>query len=54
MAEPTKTPPHSDIEGVNRDARAGTPDKSHTNPGGAINHAKNESTARPKESEPQR
>jgi hypothetical protein len=48
MAKPPETQPHSDIDGVNRDARAGSPSKSpHPNPGGAIDNAKDESVARP-------
>ncbi|WP_293974738.1 hypothetical protein [Sphingomonas sp.] len=48
MANPPKTPPHSDIEGVNRDARAGKPSQSpHPDPGAAIDHADKESRGRP-------
>jgi len=48
MAHPPKTPPHSDIEGVNRDARVGTPHRDpHPEPGSALNHADNESKAHP-------
>lgn len=48
MAKPPETPPHSDLEGVNRDARAGTPSKSeHPQPGDAINHADKGSRGRP-------
>jgi hypothetical protein len=48
MAQPPKTPPHSDIEGVNRDARIGKPSRStHPDPGAAIDHADKQSKARP-------
>jgi len=53
MPKPPETPPHSDIEGVNRDARAGTPSKSpHPDPGAAIEHARHESKARPEQTHP--
>ncbi|UAK23429.1 hypothetical protein [Sphingomonas nostoxanthinifaciens] len=55
MAQPPNSQPSSDIEGVNRDARAGkaatTP---HPDPGGAIDNAKNEGKARPEETPPLR
>lgn len=55
MAKPPETQPHSDIEGVNRDARVGTPSKSpRPDPGAAIEHARDQSKARPKQGEPQR
>jgi hypothetical protein len=55
MAKPPETPPHSDIEGVNRDARAGAPSKSpHPDPGAALDSAKDQSKARPKGSAPRR
>jgi len=55
MAKPPKATPHSDIDGVNRDARVGTPSKSQDpEPGSALNHAKEESKARPEQSEPLR
>lgn len=48
MATPPKTPPSSDIEGVNRDARAGTPAKSgKPDPGEALDRAQKESAAKP-------
>lgn len=48
MANPPATPPSSDIEGVNRDARAGVPSKdSKPDPGAALDKAKDESAARP-------
>ena len=48
MAKPPETPPSSDIEGVNRDARAGTPSKSgQPDPGAALDHARKESAGRP-------
>ena len=53
MANPPKAPPSSDIEGVNRDARIGTPSKApHPDPGAAIDHAEKESTGRPERSAP--
>ncbi|WP_294394979.1 hypothetical protein [uncultured Sphingomonas sp.] len=55
MAKPHETPPHSDIEGVNRDARIGTPSTSeHPDPGDALDNANEQSAARPKETPPQR
>ncbi len=55
MAKPPETPPHSDIEGVNRDARAGRPStSSHPDPGAELRHAEEESKARPKRSAPER
>jgi len=55
MAKPPETPPHSDIEGVNRDARAGAPSKSpHPDPGAALDSAKDQSKARPRGSAPRR
>ena len=48
MAKPPETPPSSDIEGVNRDARVGTPVKSSKpDPGAMLDQAKDESSARP-------
>jgi hypothetical protein len=48
MAQPPKTPPSSDIDGVNQDARIGTPAKdSKPDPGAALDHAGKESAARP-------
>lgn len=53
MAKPPETPPSSDIQGVNRDARTGTPSRSdQPEPGAAIRQAKKESRARPEESAP--
>jgi hypothetical protein len=55
MPKPPKATPHSDIEGVNRDARIGTPSKSpHPDPGAAMKDAKGESKARPKQGRPER
>ena len=52
MAKPPPTPPSSDLEGVNRDARAGAPHKNpHPDPGAAIQNAHEGSRARPDESE---
>jgi hypothetical protein len=51
MAKPPETQPHSDIDGVNRDARVGTPSRSpKPNPGAALDHADKQSAARPDES----
>jgi hypothetical protein len=50
MAKPPETTPHSDIDGVNQDARAGTPSKSpHPDPGGALDHADKQSKAKPED-----
>jgi hypothetical protein len=55
MAKPPETPPNSDIEGVNRDARAGTPSASpHPDPGKAMDHAEEESKGRPEGSPPEK
>lgn len=55
MAKPPKATPHSDIDGVNRDARIGTPSKSqHPEPGSSLHHAEKEGKARPKQSPRQR
>lgn len=51
MTKPPETPPHSDIEGVNRYARAGTPAKSsRPDPGAVLDHAEKQSKGRPKPS----
>jgi hypothetical protein len=48
VAKPPEAGPSSDIEGVNRDARAGTPSKSgKPDPGTAIHQAESESKGRP-------
>lgn len=48
MSKPPKATPHSDIEGVNRDARIGTPSKSpQPDPGKALVHAEEQSKSRP-------
>jgi len=48
MPKPPKATPHSDIEGVNRDARVGTPSKSpEPDPGAAIDKAGDQSRGRP-------
>lgn len=55
MPKPPEATPHSDIEGVNRDARIGTPCKSpDPDPGAAIDHAQTQSKARPEQSPPKR
>lgn len=54
MAKPPETPPHSDIDGVNEDARAGSPSKTqHPNPGAAIDNAQEQSKGRPERTAPQ-
>ena len=54
MAQPPKTPPHSDIEGVNRDARIGTPRKDdHPSPGSELQHAGDENKGRPERTPPE-
>jgi len=51
MAKPPESPPSSDIEGVNRDARVGTPSKStKPDPGAAIDNAEEESKGKPAKS----
>ena len=53
MARPPAATPHSDIEGVNRDARIGTPSKEpQPEPAGTLKQAKDESKGRPKGDEP--
>lgn len=55
MPNPPKTPPHSDTDGVNRDARIGTPSKSpNPDPGAVLDQAQNEAKGRPERSSPQR
>ncbi len=55
MAKPPPATPSSDIEGVNRDGRVGTPSRdSSKDPGSQIGHAKDESKGRPTASEPLR
>jgi hypothetical protein len=52
MAKPPEAPPSSDITGVNRDARVGTPSKSpRPDPGAALDHAEDQSKGRPKPSD---
>ena len=49
MPKPPETPPHSDTDGVNRDARVDTPSKSpRPDPGKALNHAEEEGKGRPR------
>jgi hypothetical protein len=48
MAEPPKTPPSSDIDGVNMDARIGRPSKrTKPDPGKQLKQAADESIGRP-------
>lgn len=48
MADPPKTPPHSDTEGVDRDGRPGLASRKPTpDPGRALKHAQDESKGRP-------
>jgi hypothetical protein len=50
MAKPPPSGPHSDIAGVNRDARAGAPDGDAENGGAAAKEgAQKDSKARPKD-----
>ncbi len=49
MAKPPETPPHSDTDGVNMDARPGRADKTHPDPGGALERADAESSGHPHE-----
>jgi hypothetical protein len=49
MPKPPPATPHSDIEGVNRDARAGRPSKAtKPEPAGLLKRAKEDSKGRPK------
>lgn len=51
MAEPSKTPASSDIDGVNRDARVSKPQRDpEPNAGKQLDQAKKESIGRPEES----
>jgi len=52
VAKPPPTPPSSDIKGVNRDMRPGTPDAEDRDPGGKVQDAKEGSAARPDENRP--
>ena len=53
MPKPPKATPHSDIDGVNRDARVGTPSKSpRPEPGSALDRAESDSKGRPERSRP--
>ena len=53
MAKPPETPQHSDIDGVNRDARVGTPSRSQSpDPGAALRDAEDESKGRPEGTDP--
>ena len=55
MPKPPETPPHSDIDGVNRDARVGTPSRTpQPEPGSALRHAEQEGKGRPKQTPPRR
>jgi len=55
MPKPPETPPHSDIDGVNRDARVGTPSRApQPEPGSALRHAEQEGKGRPKQTPPRR
>jgi hypothetical protein len=54
MAKPPEEPPHSDIDGVNQDARPGKPSEDHPNPGGAIEQERQNSVGRPEQTPPQR
>jgi hypothetical protein len=55
MPKPPETPPHSDIDGVNRDARTGKPSTaSRPDPGAALRDAETEGKARPEQTPPLR
>ena len=55
MPKPPEAGPSSDIEGVDRDARAGAPSKStKPDPGSALKHAERESKGRPVGASPDR
>lgn len=48
MAKPPPETPHSDIDGVNRDARIGSPSKTaEPEPASTLKRAKDESKGRP-------
>lgn len=48
MAKPPKTPPSSDLEGVDRDLRPGVPSKAPSpDPGQMLKDAKDQSIGRP-------
>jgi hypothetical protein len=48
MAKPPETPPSSDIDGVNMDARVGRPSKTpQPDPGAALDKAQDESKGKP-------
>ena len=49
MPKPPATPPHSDVDGVNQDARAGKVQGTHPDPGGALHRADTESKGHPDE-----
>jgi len=55
MPKPPETPPHSDLDGVNRDARVGTPSKSpQPEPGSALHRAEQQGKGRPRQTPPER
>ena len=52
MSKPPETPPSSDIDGVNQDARVGTPSKKpEPNAAERIDDARDDSKGRPKQQE---
>jgi hypothetical protein len=55
MAKPPESPPHSDIDGVNWDARTGRPStSSRPDPGAALRDAKDQGKGRPQQTPPLR
>lgn len=50
MPDPQPTPPHSDLTGVNRDARAGVPSRDAApDPGAQLDRAQGQNKSRPAE-----
>ncbi len=48
MSKPPPSGPHSDIDGVNRDARVGTPTNNpHPEPGSSLRDSKEQGKGRP-------
>ena len=55
MAKPPETPPHSDIDGVNRDGRISKPSRDqHPDPGASLKNADEQSAGRPNQSDSDR
>ena len=54
MAKPPKTPPSSDLQGVDRDLRPGVPSKDPSpDPGQMLKDAKDQSVGRPQGTPPE-